>query len=239
MSPYELVVARYRENLGWLRRVPSKFKITIYNKGDASEYRIPDARCEISLPNTGREAHTYLHHIVDRYEDLAPVTVFCQGRPFDHVPNFHTLLKQLARGELEIDGFRWLGFVIDRDDRNGTRLFQQWSKNAERRPLPMDRYWKELFGSTIPKEFVFYLGAHFIVTADQIRQRPHSFYQRALRLADKVPDAAHCFERTWDQTFGVNGIPEVFRETNYPVYFRPVQRLGTTWSDVAQHPSIT
>merc|ERR1719248_86361 len=34
------------------------------------------------LPNVGRESHTYLHHIVDNYENLANWTVFTQaGEP--------------------------------------------------------------------------------------------------------------------------------------------------------------
>ena len=73
----ELVVARYREELNWLRRVPKSVRVTIYDKSAAPQ---PGA---IALPNVGREAHTYLHHIVSRYESLSEVTVFCQGKPFD------------------------------------------------------------------------------------------------------------------------------------------------------------
>ncbi|KAG1674943.1 hypothetical protein FOA52_014737 [Chlamydomonas sp. UWO 241] len=38
-----------------------------------------------ALPNIGREAHTYLHHIVSRYADLADLTIFVQGDPYDHI----------------------------------------------------------------------------------------------------------------------------------------------------------
>ena len=31
------------------------------------------------LPNVGRESHSYLHHIVSRYDELAPWTVFTQA----------------------------------------------------------------------------------------------------------------------------------------------------------------
>jgi len=60
----ELVVARHREDLNWLRRVPKRFRVTLYDKGGHPGARHP-------LPNIGREAHTYLHHIVTRYDDLA------------------------------------------------------------------------------------------------------------------------------------------------------------------------
>ncbi len=33
----------------------------------------------IQLPNVGRETHTYLHHIVSRYDSLADWTVFSQA----------------------------------------------------------------------------------------------------------------------------------------------------------------
>ena len=39
----------------------------------------------IALPNRGREAGTWLHHIVSNYDRLADRTVFMQGDPFDHL----------------------------------------------------------------------------------------------------------------------------------------------------------
>jgi hypothetical protein len=48
----------------------------------------------LNLPNVGREADTYLRHIVQNYEGcLADVTVFCQGNPFEHSPDFLKLLR--------------------------------------------------------------------------------------------------------------------------------------------------
>ena len=54
----------------------------------------------VPLPNVGREADTYLHHILARYDDLADVVVFCQGNPLDHCPQFLELLAGAP------DGFR-------------------------------------------------------------------------------------------------------------------------------------
>ena len=31
------------------------------------------------LENVGRESHTYLHHIVEHYDELAPWTIFTQA----------------------------------------------------------------------------------------------------------------------------------------------------------------
>lgn len=55
----------------------------------------------VDLPNVGRESDTYLHHILSRGRDqgqgqgMADVTIFCQGDPFDHSPDFLELLRHV------------------------------------------------------------------------------------------------------------------------------------------------
>ncbi|MDA0578415.1 MAG: DUF3431 domain-containing protein [Verrucomicrobia bacterium] len=221
----ELVVARYREDLAWLRRVPPAIRVTVYDKGGD----LPDA---LPLPNVGHEAHTYLQHVVSRYDSLAPLTVFCQGRPFDHVPDMQRRLKRLATGEARVAGFHWFGFVIDWDDAQGAHLFQKWSKNRDGRGLALNAFWCRLWDTPPPARHVFVPGAHFAVTAEQIRRQPHAFFERALNISVQVPDAGHCFERTWDRVFGADGIPADLRARELPVYLRPIRRLGITWADV-------
>ncbi len=110
----ELVVAHYHEDLRWLRRVPAVFQKTIYSKAEP-----PPLQPHLPLPNVGREAHTYLHHIVSRYDSLADYTVFCQGKPFDHAYDFHASLRALAADNLPKKPFTWLGHIIDTDTPNG------------------------------------------------------------------------------------------------------------------------
>ena len=218
----DLVVARYREDLRWLRRVPRAFRVHVYDKGGD----LPDA---IPLPNVGREAHTYLHHITTRYEELADLTVFVQGKPFDHVPDLHRRLKDWASGQATAPAFQWLGFLVDADDRTGSRLFQTWSKNPERIPLDMAGFWRAVFaGQPVPELFVFFGGAHCAVTRKVIQQRPRSFYENALHVAEHFPDAAHCFERTWHHIFGQPALPPELQGQPLPLYLKPVRRLMAT-----------
>lgn len=223
--PLELVVARYQEDLAWVRRVPAAWRVTVYDKGG-------DAAGALPLPNLGREAHTYLQHIVTRYDALADVTVFCQGRPFDHVPDLQRRLRRLAAGADPVPGFRWLGFVVDWDDPSGARLFQRWSKNTDRHALDMATFWRALWPEPVPERFIFFPGAHFAVTAGQVRRQSRAFYERALAVSVAQPDAAHGFERCWDRVFACEGVPADLRERRLPVYLRPVRRLGITWDDV-------
>lgn len=94
--PLTLVVARYREDLRWLLEVPVEVTIALYNKGpeihDANVLRRVN-KLE-SLPNQGREADTYLHHLQTHAHGAEDEwTVFCQGDPFPHSPDFLKLLE--------------------------------------------------------------------------------------------------------------------------------------------------
>ena len=87
----EIVVARYKENLDWLKKIKKSkdIKITVYNKGP-SDISIN----AIQLPNIGRESHTYLYHIINNYDNLADQTIFCQGDSIYHSPDFLDLINK-------------------------------------------------------------------------------------------------------------------------------------------------
>ena len=210
----ELVVARYLEDLNWLGNIPPQLSARVYNKAPGGE-----------LPNVGREAHSYLHHIVTRYDDLAEVTVFAQGRPFDHAFDFHKTLRALARQTLSVADFLWLGHIVDTDDDRGARLFACWSKNLGHERLDMNGFHRALLGAAGPPFYSFVLGAQFAVTRPLIRARPRSFWQRALEISTQFPDAAHCFERAWDRVFGVVGLDPSWLAGRQTVYLKPIKRL--------------
>ena len=113
---HTLVIARYKENISWLKHVPKSFRIFIYNKGK----RLPlfqrfrcrrDDRIEIiNVPNQGRETETYLRYIkeTEDYGNPKKFTVFCQGDPFEHSPDFLKLLNHINYWEsLQPLSFRW------------------------------------------------------------------------------------------------------------------------------------
>ena len=87
----EIVIARYKENLDWLKKIKKSkdIKITVYNKG------LPDIDIPfIQLPNSGRESGTYLYHIINNYDKLADQTIFCQGDPIFHAPDLIELINK-------------------------------------------------------------------------------------------------------------------------------------------------
>ncbi|QDK77666.1 DUF3431 domain-containing protein [Spirosoma sp. KCTC 42546] len=221
----ELVVAHYTENLNWLRNLPAGLTKTVYSKSPdpVSEHTV------IPLPNVGREAHTYLHHIINRYDSLAEWTVFCQGKPFDHAYDFKKTLRELVTEPLSFQGkeFHWFGHLIDTDDNLGHRLFQPWSKNDDGRGLDLVGFHRTLFDSDGPTLYTFVLGAQFAVHRNLLHQKPVSFYKRALEISVLFPDAAHCFERSWDRVFDVVGLDPGWLAGRLTVQLKPMRHQQT------------
>ena len=92
----DLVIAAYNEDLQWIKQI-NYHNIIIYDKFGRSkeekEQLSKQARL-IQLENIGRESHTYITHIVENYYDLADITIFTQGNPFDHSPEFINTANQ-------------------------------------------------------------------------------------------------------------------------------------------------
>ena len=101
VTNYQIVVARYQENVAWTSMFDD---VLIYNKGDTNFKTI---HCTINLLNEGREGGTYLTHIINNYYSLAEYTIFCQGHPFEHSPDFLKLLKHYSIFFNDIQPLTW------------------------------------------------------------------------------------------------------------------------------------
>ena len=194
----ELVVCRHGEDLAWTRNVPKGVRVTVYEKTPAP---LPAWPAGQPLPNVGREAHAWLHHLTERYHSLAEWTVFAQGRPFDHAPDLHALIRQIAGGSAPAGDFLWLGFLWETDDPRGHPTFVNWTKNPERRELDLTGFFRELWGEAPPDRLRYVGGGQFALQRAAAHRRPRDFYEKAREIAVWFPDAAHAFERTWDRVF--------------------------------------
>ena len=97
---YDLVVARYNENVSWLNNVSPRWRVIVYNKGFSKVELTHPNHQVICLHNRGREAETYSQHMKRFYGRFADLTVFVQGRPFDHAPEMKELLGVLVERPL-------------------------------------------------------------------------------------------------------------------------------------------
>jgi len=193
----EVVVCRCGEALGWLRNLPRGIRVTVYDKTPPPGELWPQS---VPLPNVGREAHAWLHHLCERYDSLAEFTLFAQGHPFDHVPDMHAVIRALAAGEISPD-FSWLGFLWETDDARGYPTFVHWTKNPDRRELDLEGFFQRLWHQPAPEKVRYVGGGQFFLSRTAAHRRPRSFYEKARILAGEFPDAAHALERTWDRVF--------------------------------------
>lgn len=176
----EIVVAHYREPLDWPARLPD-WPVRVYHKSD---HPAGD-----DLPNVGREAHTYLWHIVERYDRLAETTVFLQGDPADHVRDLPGELARLSGGSR----FRELGSTPVVEDAGGL---------PSHPGLDVRGAFRALLGRDPPGFLTFRAGACFAVSRDAIRSRPREFYRRALEWSVSSPQGPWELERMWPVLFG-------------------------------------
>lgn len=101
---HDLVVTRYNEDLAWVARYAQRpgWRVFVYLTGRRGSGLPPvcsgsaggrrRVRCS-RIPNAGYEWHGYLRHVIDRYETLAPTTIFLQGDPLTVSPDVHCLLN--------------------------------------------------------------------------------------------------------------------------------------------------
>jgi hypothetical protein len=207
----QVVIARYREDVAWADGLGLDY--AVYDK---SGQPTPGA---VSLPNVGREAHTYLTHIVRHYHTLAPITVFVQGDPFDHidehgrgtVQGLRSMIEDVAVRKTPFRGLAWFRLECDRLGRpHHLRLPENRGRWAGwGRDIPVGELFCKLFDADAPERFVARGAAGcFAVTAGRVRTRPLAFYEHALRLSEADPDDAgntgHAFERLWHLIFNGN-----------------------------------
>jgi hypothetical protein len=201
-----IVIARYQESVSWVPEAWDR-KIYFYDKGakhDATHGLRPSSyRHYQQIANVGRESHTYLHHIIENYDNLTDVIYFTQANPFDHSPDFITLV-QANLGE--VDDYFPLGHRLLTIHSGNV---SQYEKNFPRIQEGFDRTFRTLFrdGSDrsvdVPVRIVFSPGAIFAVSRSAILRRPKEFYEKALTLLsyDKNPIEGHSFERLWSLIF--------------------------------------
>jgi hypothetical protein len=160
----KFVISKYKEDISWVNTL--KFPYIIYNK-DESDLTNKNF---INLPNKGREAHTYLTHIIDNYDRLDEITCFLQGYPFDH-PTYP--LPQLLNGinvNISFEDFLPFGGLQTCDLNGGPQ-----NPYLDINTIFFDKYFLN------KPEFINYaMGAQFMVSKNAILKRKKIFYKNLL-----------------------------------------------------------
>lgn len=209
---FDVVVARYKEDISWL--APIAKHCVIYNKGPHLDTDIAFKQI-VFLPNVGREAHTYLSHILDRWHDLAPVTVFIQGRITDHIPKQYAqrpsdyVLELVRQAKISK-----IGVSLNADaHRKGSMSAAPFFKMSRLYPYITDT--GMVFGEWLLKHVCvpllgphvgfplkpirWYVGALFAARREALHKTPRAIYDGLLKEVEISvdPEAGYFMERTW------------------------------------------
>jgi len=209
---YKIIVARYNENIEWLKSEMSN--CIIYNKGD--ELNIDN---EIFLENVGREAETYLHYIITNYYNLPDVVVFTQARIEDHKgSNDVNYLLNIKNEALEHNKSR--NFSIgDKDWYNNPtwnvlkvkskwnlkRVSAWWLQDnyKNNKPITFIEWFKNNIDINYPYPIHVYWNAIFAVKKENITNKPIEYYKKLILEVNhhNEPPEAHFLERSWYYIF--------------------------------------
>jgi len=215
--PFEIVVARYNEDLSFLKNAPfNEFPVICYNKGPVDSGCRAAGTCKkmIKLPNVGKCDHTYLYHIIQNYHNLADVTFFIPGsclmnsfktsktmRTFEYAKktknsvfiglNLDNVAKDLY--EFEIDEYVTT-------NRENVKINSDGSmKRCEIRPF--GKWYESNFGDL--KITLADFTSIFAVSREHILQHPRSHYEKLISYLDDdvSPECGHYMERSWVAVF--------------------------------------
>lgn len=164
----EIVVAKYNEDLAWLSYI-SDWKTMVYDKSK-------------DIPNVGREAETWIRHIVENYDNLSDYTVFLQGDPRDHlrfpINDLKENITKLCNSDIEpLNTIR-------------TEIPYEFS-------LHVPEYYQHIFGKCLGNTVIkFSPGAQYVVPKTKIIHRPKHFYGNLQSMLSKYTGS--CWMRTFE-----------------------------------------
>lgn len=211
----ELVVARYEEDLSWIPTLDLEITNTVvYNKGSEKVFPFP---CEVkSLPNFGREPHTYFTHIINNYNSLKDITFFIVGSAFtqdakenrvklivEHLKKKKSSAIVTTKNEELINRTKYfyINYWLVTNENNRKK-----NPNPELSPCP-DRPLGNWFSIRFPNEQIERLSYSGIlaVSREDILKRPITFYQSLLEeVSSPNPEAVHYIERVFTNIFSID-----------------------------------
>lgn len=199
----EVVVARYAEDVSWLRPLAtdaSSGMLRLYNKGAPMTIESGFETTAIPLPNVGREAHTYLHHIVHHFDDMREYVVFVQGSILANEGCCTNPLQYVL--DLVVSA-RALGVSANWKRWNDMYPTEYTMRERVACTPSEDGCFGDWFRKHVSPVYIsdpkWFKGAVFCVRSEWIRTRPKTYYQTLLAASSRsvAPEEAYYLERAW------------------------------------------
>lgn len=200
MPSVGVVIAAYKEDLHWVHNIDTRcYNVYVYCKDPARVLSLPKCVRRETLPNVGREADTYLHHIITHYESLDDIILFLQGDPFYHIHvDLNTLLKEWTDQVAE----RGFSTNFRQCDIHGTHY--KWvlpvykGQRLEQHGLTLGQWFEKYLEIPFPSRLLWYGSAQFAVASWLLQKRSLESYKAMKEsLCSVNPVEAHFMERSW------------------------------------------
>lgn len=164
---FEIVVARYDEDLSWCENY--KNFVTIYNKGE-NDLNYPS----IPLENKGHLADTILRHIITNYDVLADVTFFSHG---SYNYRRDQIIKEKGKCHRFFEDFVSCDantfVIIPKKAPPGSSTWYNY-------PTTLAKVYKRIFHKKYENNYYWSCGKWISVSKEKIRKSPKEIYQRML-----------------------------------------------------------
>ncbi|KAG9952332.1 hypothetical protein KCU85_g2181, partial [Aureobasidium melanogenum] len=222
MSMYHEPPSHITDTFSLLKSIPSigskSPRLILYTKdplADTTELQhLTNATKVIQLPNVGREGHTYLHHIISSWDDLATQTFFLQASV--HNPRqFSARVENYYTSET---GMLSLGFSGQTCECNSCGDRFGWQDHSG----IVEKTWKEVFNQTCGEQRVLlsYKG-QFVASAARLRANDKKLYEKLMMALEDPGSWAH-------QQDYLQGRPD---SLNAPYFGYTLERM---WSMILQ-----
>ena len=175
MKKYDIVVARYNEDISWVKELTAdKFNFKIYNKGENNiDFD------STPLQNFGRDAHTFITYIVENYNNLPEYIIFLQGNPIDHYSNVIQTIKMhndepyvcLSDHVIDEKIDSWYEHLVEP---NATMPYPNMVRCGLRETA------NAILGSETPEKCRFAAGQQYIINKQYILNRDLDYYKNIL-----------------------------------------------------------
>ncbi len=203
-------ISHFNGDISWVKNI-RKENYIIYNKSGNNIDHITDNY--ISINNVGYNIYSYLKFIIDNYENLPNVIVFCKDNIFTRhisIELFQKLINRKSFTCLEDDSFSG-DFPINLkiSDNGFVEINNSWYKfNFPRKYFAeYNQFYSYIFNDcNIPDFIRFSPGANFIVPKENILLRSKNFYKNLIKFINysKLSCESHFLERSLNTIFNSN-----------------------------------
>jgi hypothetical protein len=211
----EIIVARYNEDLQWLKEYPfNQFEYIVYNKGINEHFEKTNVKKIIPLENIGVCDHTYLYHIIQNYDNLSNIIVFLPGSL--SIEYKKAKAKELLERIIKNKGMKAIiigDYVNNLKDHFHDFQLDDWKCSHHQNNMinnetklikssirPYGKWFEHFFGTI--RVHCFWLCGIFSIDKRDILQHPITRYQQILEQMDsKNTEVSHYIERSYAALF--------------------------------------